>query len=127
MSEGARSDGEVAVGWITCQESWWAYETLSTACADDPERAWRLIQKILQATESSMIIECLGAGPLEDLLAKHGASVIQRMESLAQTDAKFRTCLSHTWQNAMSQEVWVRVCRATDRDPSNVYGRRSAT
>lgn len=127
MNESACSDGEIAVGWITCQESWWAYEAVSKACAEDPERAWALIRKILQATESCIVIECLGAGPLEDLLAKHGPSVIQRAESLAQSDAKFRACLSHTWQNAMSQDVWARVCRATDRDPSNVHGRRSAT
>jgi hypothetical protein len=127
MNESAHSDGEVAVGWITNQETWWAWEAVSKACTEDPERAWRLMLKILSATDSAHVIECLGAGPLEDLLAKHGVSVIDRAEKLATTDAKFRTCLSHTWQNAMSLDIWGRVCRATDRDPSNVHGRRSAT
>ena len=123
----ARSDGEIAVAWIANQESFWAWEEVDRACADDPERAWKLILRILSGTDSPHIIECLGAGPLEDLLAKHGATVIARVEELAARESKFRTCLSHTWQNEMTQDLWARVCAATARDPSNPHGRSSAT
>lgn len=113
---------EIAAAWIANQESWWAWEVVDDACRDDPERGWQHVLAILTAAKSPLIIERLGAGPLEDLLAKHGDTLIERVEDLAQRNMKFRECLTNTWQNAMSMDIWTRVCRATNRDPSNPQG-----
>ena len=123
----APTQKDVATGWIATQENWWAWEAVDKACREDPELGWGLVLAILSLTDSHQVIENLGAGPLEDLLAKHGDGLIERAEKLATQDPEFRRCLSHTWQNEMSQAIWDRVCRATDRDSSNVHGRRRAT
>lgn len=114
---------DIAVGWIATQENWWAWEAMDRACRKEPDLAWNLITTILSISDSDKVIENLGAGPLEDLLANHGDKVIDRAEKLAAQDPKFRLCLSHTWQNNMSEAVWVRVCRAAGRDSSHVHGR----
>jgi hypothetical protein len=122
---GIPTEDDIAEGWIAAQEQWWAWEAMDRACRSEPELAWKLIATVLSRTESEKIVENLGAGPLEDLLANHGDKFIDRAESLASRDLKFRQCLSHTWQNNMSSSVWARVCRATGRDASNVHGQRA--
>lgn len=121
------SEQEVVADWITNQETFWAWEVMDKACRDDPEKGWQLVLAILQATDSPQMLANLGAGPLEDLLAKHGKLLIDRTEELAEHDAKFRQCLSNTWQNSMSDDVWIRVCRVTNRESSNPRGTFGAT
>lgn len=116
------TEQETADGWIKNQENWWAWEAVDNACRDNPELGWRLVTTILASSDSPFVIGNLGAGPLEDLLANFGELLIGRAEELAKSNIKFRQCLAATWQNSMSGEIWARVCRATDRDPSNPHG-----
>jgi len=122
---GIPTEDDIAAGWIATQEHWWAWEAMDRACHKEPELAWKLIITVLSLTESDRVIENLGAGPLEDLLAIHGDKLIDRAETLASQEPKFHRCLSHTWQNNMSPGVWKRVCRATGRNPSSIYGQRA--
>lgn len=59
----------------------------------DPERAWLVIQLIFAACRDDVERACLAAGPLEDLLAKHGALFIDRVEHAASNDDNFRELL----------------------------------
>ena len=55
------------------------------------------------------LMQVLAAGPLEDLLGDHGPTVIDRVESLAKTDAAFNLLLGGVWKNGMSDDIWDRV------------------
>jgi hypothetical protein len=87
----------------------WAWQKLDSLCRDEPELAWSVILEILQRSSSEQVRENLAAGPLENLLTKHGYRFIDRVEAEAWRNADFRELLAGVWQNAMSNELWQRV------------------
>lgn len=63
-------------------------------------------------TEARRIVGNTAAGPLEDLLAAHGADFIDAVEVEARRDRRMSWTLGCVWQNSMNDEVWSRVQRA---------------
>lgn len=55
------------------------------------------------------LVGVLAAGPLEDLLAKHGPEVIELVELLAKNRPNFAYLLGGVWRNSIRQDVWDRV------------------
>ena len=90
-------------------QRFWAWERLDALVREEPEVAWSAILEILQRTRSEQALDNLAAGPLEDLLAKHGYQFIDRVEAEATRSSLFRHLLAGVWQNAMSGELWERV------------------
>lgn len=78
----------------------------------DPEQAWLVIQLIFHACRDDLERACLAAGPLEDLLAKHGSSFIDRVEQVAENNSDFRELLVGVWRNGMPHPIWKRVQHA---------------
>jgi hypothetical protein len=111
--------------WIALQKSenrsaahkanFWAWEVMHEMVHDNPGYAWRLILDILAADHSDRVMADLSAGPLENLLAQHGAQYIAKVEQQARADPLFARLLGGVWQNAMTDEVWRRVQRAWNR------------
>jgi len=96
-----------------------AWEALDLLCRENPVAAFRAIEEIHYVLVSSERRDMeawglLAAGPLEDLLAENGESVIEAAEALAKTDPEFRKLLSGVWQNSMSGEIYARVQKASD-------------
>lgn len=90
-------------------ERFWVWEQLDALCRNDPELAWSVVLEILERTHSTQALECLAAGPLEDLLAEHGNRLIELVEQEAQQSSAFRGLLAGVWQNTMSDDLWLRV------------------
>jgi Family of unknown function (DUF6869) len=97
------------------EDNFWAFEALYDLVSKDPEEAWPMILQILRLDQSPSVMENLSAGPLEDLLAKHGPAIIDRVEAEAARDRAFATLLGGVWQNRMTDEVWARVQAIRDR------------
>ena len=76
---------------------------------DEQETAWLAILLILERELSEDQTSVLAAGPLEDLLALHGAQFIERVEAEAVRNPRFNHLLGGVWQNRVSQETWERV------------------
>ena len=76
---------------------------------DSPERAWEFVQFVMQSCEEMDVLGSLAAGPVEDLLSQHGESFIDRIESLARDNQRFRELLSGVWRNTISSDVWDRI------------------
>lgn len=89
-----------------------AFEKMEDLVQDDPESAWLVIQEINSHEISEEVMACLAAGPLEDLLAKHGRLFIERIEIKAKTDKKFSHLLGGVWQSSMELDIWDRVKKA---------------
>lgn len=112
-------DPKLLADWLVLQHSeqgseeyesaFWSFERVWELCCDEPEEAWEFILAALRADSSNKVKEILSAGPLEDLLSKHGQRVIQHVESEARRNPHFASLLGGVWQNAMPQEVWSRV------------------
>ena len=90
------------------QYKFWSFDRLWELVHDDPEAAWNIIQ-IIRQEGSDLILSNLAAGPLEDLLVRHGDRFIDRVEALAEHDAQFRRLLGATWQNSMPPRLWRRI------------------
>jgi hypothetical protein len=100
-------------------DGWALYELAE----DQPELGWEIIRHVVRQcaeedlfsdteTEAQNIAGLLAAGPLEDLLAFHGANFIERIEAEARRDRRMFWTLGGVWQNSMTDEVWERVQRA---------------
>ena len=93
----------------------WAFSDLDRMIDDEPEEAWPVILEILRRNQSTEILELLSAGPVEDLLARHGDAFIGRVEHEAKIDEDFAVLLGGVWQNTMSDEIYARVQRVWNR------------
>ena len=77
--------------------------------ANNAEKAWQMILAILKKDSSEAIMSNLGAGPLEELLVQQGDKVIDRVEAKTAQDPDFAQLIMEVWQNAMPEDIWVRV------------------
>ena len=110
---------DFAESWITFRKAprnseeyealFWVIDRSYDLMYEEPNEIWRLILKILSLNNSNKIQEILSAGLLEDLLAKHGAAMIDRVEKEAKSNPLFANLLGGVWQNSMTDEVWARV------------------
>lgn len=94
---------------------WWAVDREYDLTLEDPEQLWNLILEVLRRDSAVHIQEVLSAGPLENLLATHGASVIGKIESEARANPLFARLLGGVWKNKMTDETWARVQAVWDR------------
>lgn len=111
------SNNEIAVAWIEFCKSDIQPKT-STLVADklddlvstDPEEAWKIIDIILSMDASDDVLATTGAGPMEDILCKHGEQFIERIEDRARADKAFKKLLGAVWgENRMPSEIWIRI------------------
>ena len=75
----------------------------------DAEAVWQAILRIMQRELSEEQISLLAAGPVEDLLALHGAQFIDRIEAEALRSPAFAHVLGGVWRRDMTPEMWQRV------------------
>ena len=72
----------------------------------DPERAWRVILRIIAHDSSPLMLSIVGAGPLENLLCEHGSELIDIVSTEATRNSHVRQALSSVWGvNRMQPEV----------------------
>ena len=97
-------------GTTTYESNWWASSQVMDWSLDgEAELLWRFILVAYKRDISDRVTAVLAAGPLEDLLAKHGPLYIDRVEQLAKDDGRFNSLLGGVWRNTMTDEVWGRV------------------
>jgi hypothetical protein len=111
----AKQVSDIVSSWIICTENFWAHEALNELIDSDPEQAWLIIQEIAKHDFDDESKAMFAAGPLEEILAKNGPRIIDRIEAKAKTDPKFNDLLGGLWKNTMSDEVWARVEAARKR------------
>ncbi|MCM2560883.1 hypothetical protein M8756_02535 [Lutimaribacter sp. EGI FJ00015] len=87
----------------------WAYALTDALCANAPEHALTLVQAAVAQAAAPDDVAMIAAGPLEDLLARHGADVIAMIETLAKGSARMRFALSGVWPEQVNPMVWARV------------------
>jgi hypothetical protein len=66
-------------------------------CDSDPREALALILVLVELAETPRLLEDIGAGPLEDLLHKHGPIVIDDVETHARSNPALVEALSNVW------------------------------
>jgi len=94
----------------------WAEEALREAIYHDGVYAFEIISAIHDLDSEQKCIEIFSAGPIEDMLAYQGPTVINLIDKKARQDPSFAHVLGGVWQNSMTDEIWERVkaVRRTD-------------
>lgn len=87
----------------------WIDELISPAYDCDPEGLWQFIQTAYKREMSDRLFAVLAAGPLEDLLCDHGPDFIDRVETEARQNPRFRELLGGVWCRNMAADVWERI------------------
>ena len=87
----------------------WAADRLDDLASARPESALAAIWAICERSDDDWVLACLAAGPLEDLLVRHGPAVVAAVEARARADAKARKLLGAVWRNAIAEPVWQRL------------------
>lgn len=85
------------------------WEKLSPAYECDPEDLWQFVQTIYKRPMSDRLFAVLAAGPLEDLIAYHGPAFIDRIETEARQNPRFKELLGGVWRSSATDQVWARV------------------
>lgn len=98
----------------------WTFDLLADAAEKDPELCWRLIEAVVARDSDEQVLAALAAGPMEDLLARHGPAFIERVESRAAQNPLFRHLLAGVWRNEIAQDIWDRVVAARGADGGRV-------
>jgi hypothetical protein len=80
---------------------------------DDAQAGWELVRRLVELAADERL-ETIGAGPLEDLVSRHGAALVERITALAREDDRFRRALSAVWlaHGELSPEVERRIVTA---------------
>lgn len=93
---------------------WWAVEQFMFVVGSkvSPQDCWLAILEILSRNPADEVLAVLAAGPLEDLIAKHGPDFVERIETESRQNPKFRHLLGGVWQNSTSAEIWTRIKKA---------------
>jgi|ERR1700761_4526539 hypothetical protein len=95
--------------------NFWTTISVYELSHDHPEWAWKFILATLDGlihAPNNKAFAILAAGALEDLLAYHGPTYIDEVETEARRSPDFRRLLGGVWQNSMSDEIWQRVLKA---------------
>lgn len=108
--------------WIEFQrtnkpELEWANEDFIDLANENPEIAWECILGVIATEHTDHIICELAAGPLEDLLAEHGAKFIDRIEKISKDNIVFARLIKQVWVEGISPQVQNRI-----RTIQNKYG-----
>ena len=85
------------------------------AVQDHPEHAWQAILGAMENPAAKPYLGVLAAGPLEDLLSRHGPAFIERVETEARSSPDFAWMLGGVWKHTMPEEIWLRVQVVWDR------------
>lgn len=91
------------------EKTYCAYLVLDHLARTHPEDAWQVILKIIELSDDDFVLENVAAGPLESLIASHGRSLIDRIESRATADPKFVWVLRGVWQGKIDDYLWARL------------------
>ena len=92
------------LSWIENAQSFDAWEEVNEMVADHPEEAWRLIREMIDVAPNDLLLFGVAAGPLEDLLHRHGKAFAARVKKAAATDSQFHKCLAGVW---LSKPKWL--------------------
>ena len=109
-------------GWIDryvteiANDGHWPGSLLDEIVTDYPEEGWIIIIELMDRTQQGSKSDgVLAAGALEDLLVRHGAQFIERIEEKALQSERFRYLLSGVWRNSIPDDIWSRVHTAVQK------------
>ena len=114
-----REPSRIAHAWLEHQwQPRWLYGWVSFLAEEYPEELWPVVMELVRVARDHDELAVVAAGPLEDLLAKHGPQCISKVERTAATDEVFRLALTGVWRSTITEGVWTRLEAACSGGPT---------
>jgi hypothetical protein len=85
------------------------FQAFDAIVRGDPLYAWDLILEVVRLDPAKRSWDVLAAGPLEDLLSRHGATIIDYIAAYVEQDEALRELLQGVRQFDTPDAVWERV------------------
>jgi hypothetical protein len=85
-------------------EWFWAWEEVDEAALDASPGIVDFLVALAKAAPNDDALAYLGAGPLEDLIRRHGAEFVDAIDRAAQTSESFQVALRCVWYGADTNE-----------------------
>jgi hypothetical protein len=115
-----RSPDQIVDAWIAADEAepdseayranaWAVTLAMDWALTGDPEPIWAFVAAAGRRDLAPPTAASLAAGPVEDMLSRFGPGTIDRAETLAREEPRFRRLLALARRSGMSDDVWKRV------------------
>ena len=95
---------ELEAEWLSGEDC-----TMGDGLFWNPETVWQAVLRVMQRELTPEQVALLAAGPVEDLLALHGAQFIDRIEAEARRTPAFAHVLGGVWRRDVPEEIWQRV------------------
>src|SRR5207245_1934496 len=93
-----------------------AWNRVTDIVLTEPERAWELLELLVEQAPTDAALGYVAAGPLEDFLVHHGRRFLGELEKRASRSAKFRLALGGVWsQGRMAPDVMDAIGRVVGR------------
>jgi hypothetical protein len=89
----------------------WAWEEVDEAVLDASPGIVELLIALAKAAPNDEARCYLGAGPLRDLIRRHGAEFVDEIDQAAQTSKSFQVALRCVWYGADTNEAIVNRLR----------------
>jgi len=90
----------------------WAFNAvLKLILEEEYEDLWSVSLALIAAVpdDDPQLLAYVAAGPLEDVIRRAGPQILDRLETQARRDRKFRRSLTGVWGHAQQPEVWARL------------------
>ena len=95
----------------------WTFDLMVALVQDQPDLAFAAVRATLEYCTTPDQVANLAAGPMEDLIRSHGASLIDVITTAA-TEPRFRYLLSGVWQGKTPALLWARIEAARRGGPA---------
>ncbi|HYR30202.1 MAG TPA: hypothetical protein VEU30_17175, partial [Thermoanaerobaculia bacterium] len=83
--------------WLTNLTNEGAWDEMNDVVGNEPGRAWRIIRAVVGSAPDYDVLSAIAAGPVENLISKHGDSVMPILVEEAKRSARVRICLGATY------------------------------
>ena len=90
----------------------WAADCAGDLVQDHADLGLDFVLGVLSNKPNDSVIVVLAAGPLEDVIADHGPTIIERVEAEAARSPEFRRLLGGVWKRGGPDDIWQRVLKA---------------
>ena len=97
------------------EEQQLAFDAAADLLSDAPEDCWRLIELAATMDLTAEQIAYFAAGPVEDILGRHGPLFIDRLEAAARSQPTIGMFIAGVWRGQMSDAIWGRVLDLRDK------------
>ncbi len=107
-------DGWIRHALLRDPADFWAWDRASAIVRADAEEGWALVKALVEVAPDRLL-GGIAAGPLEELIRHHGPALVDRVESRARRDERFRESLAQIWlgTGAVPEVIERRLQQAT--------------